>query len=160
MRTRATPLLALLACALLSGCAGLYPAPGDSGGRRAAKIATRVVIGIPTLGISEAIIGRNAVHRARLAEVREIAARYEEARQDLAAARTDEEWERAHLRLQLAAEDVHRERARLRDEARRELAVEPFSSIHTVRRQMDERILPPVDPAPWSDEPEWLRGPH
>ena len=64
-------------------------------------------------------------------------------------AQTDEEWERARIRYEVAAAEVAHTRAELRAEARTQMAVEPISSIRSVRRQMDEQILPPVEPRPW-----------
>ncbi len=151
-----TVLLLLALAPALPGCASLYAQPGDSGALRVAKATTRVALGIPTLGISEAVIGLNARHRARLAHVRDLTARYEDAVRAVETAGSEAEWREAMLRYEWAAEEVDAYRADLRAASRTQLAVEPFASIHAVRRHLDERALP-TEPRPTSAMVEFPR---
>lgn len=63
--SRKCVLTAALAVAL-TGCAGLILEPQDSVGMKAAKVSTRVLLGITTFGMSEVEIDSIQRHRARM----------------------------------------------------------------------------------------------
>ena len=54
------------ACLVLAGCASLEWRPGDSTGTKITKGTARVLIGLPTLGVSEIMIERDAWRRNKV----------------------------------------------------------------------------------------------
>ena len=130
------------------GCAGLIVEPYDSAGKKTAKVATRVVLGVATLSISEIYISDAKSERDRAAErqlqyaerqrqkaerqrqeglyLNQIARQMEEAKRQALTAKTQSErefWLQRHAQLFQQQQDYY-EAKRQADAARRQAAMQ------------------------------------
>jgi len=92
----------------LIGCAGLSLRPDDSGGVTAAKVGTRVLLGVTTFGISEIAIAHNRGLADRERYLESLWTARGEALARMETAETPLELEKSRLALEAADREIAR----------------------------------------------------
>lgn len=96
-----TPAIALLGCALALQ-------PNDSAPEKAAKVTTRALLVLPTLGISEFVIYHETYKRERDAYLEDLFNAQREALHRLRTAETDVEVQRTTVELEMIESEIQR----------------------------------------------------
>src|SRR5262245_24507365 len=105
---RAALVIAATSGILLIGCASLSLHPADSGGITAAKVGTRIVLGVTTLGISEIAIAANRQEADRERYLQSLWDARDRALLRVERADTPLELEKSRLALQAAEREIER----------------------------------------------------
>lgn len=129
-------LVLVILAAQLVGCASWYRQPDDSVGMQALKIGGRIVVGVPTMGLSELAIAQSQKRRNVLAYQRDLEDRLLRARERVEQATDREDLDFAIAKYNLVVAEA-RDYDRRRN-AQRQGQAQAFRNLHTIQTIQNE----------------------